>query len=397
MTTSLLKNLDVRNKKVLVRADLNVPFTSDGNIADTTRIDATIPTLKYILQNGGSIILMSHLGRPKGKKNEKYSLKPCQKVLSEVLNLPVLFAEDCIGEDASKTAAHLKPGEILLLENLRFHPAEEKPSSDPSFAKTLASYGDCFVNDAFGASHRNHSSITSLPELFPGKSAAGLLLSKEIEVLGSLTEKRPFYAIIGGAKVSSKLGILHAFIDKADALFIGGAMAFTFFKAKGLEVGDSLYEPDLVQEANNITEKCLKKNIPLFLPLDLVIAKDLNHPEKNEITTPEQGVKQGWKGVDNGPKTIEAWKIELQKAHSIFWNGPMGVFEVPPFSEGTFKLAKFLANLSSERVIGGGDSVAAIEKLGISSRFSHISTGGGASLELLESGTLPGIKALELH
>ncbi len=396
MDRTPLESLDCKNKKVLLRVDFNVPFDENKSITDATRIEESIPSIKFILKQGGSVILLSHRGRPDGKPNPKYSLKECGKKLSELLKLPVLFAEDCIGPETKRKIVALKPGQVLLLENLRFYAAEEKPDLDPTFISTLASYGDLYVNDAFGAAHRAHASIVPLAKAFSGKAASGMLLEKEIKALSPLCNcpQKPFHVIIGGAKISSKLGVLLKLIEKADALFIGGAMAFTFFKAKGIAIGESLYEPKLLDAAIDIMQRCMQKNIPLFLPTDVVISSEFSPNSLSKVVDIESGIEKGWQGLDIGPKTIFLWEKELQKAHSIFWNGPMGVFEFPSFAEGTFQLAKFLSSLKCTRIIGGGDSVAAIDKLKLAKQFSHISTGGGASLEFLEQGSLPGIDAL---
>ncbi len=389
--------IDQKSHTVLVRVDFNVPFKEDGSIADLARIAESLPTLRFLLQKKASIVLLSHLGRPKGQRTLEYSLKPCAKALAQLLNKPVFFTEDCLGAKTKQQVSELKPTEILLLENLRFYPAEEDPSLDPHFAKELSSYGDFYVNDAFAACHRSHASITSLPSYFPGKSAAGFLVLKEIEALEKLQESppRPFHAIIGGSKVSSKLGVLQKILSKADSLYIGGAMAFTFYKALGYSIGNSLYEPDLVQTAALLIETCRKKNIPLLLPEDILegdaFSKDSS---KKTISISKEGISPGWYGLDIGPKTLHTWKSTLEKAGSIFWNGPVGVFEFPSSAQGTLQLATFLSKLSSYRVIGGGDTAAAIHELQINQKFTHISTGGGASLEFLEYGTLPGIKAL---
>ena len=396
MTYLSVKDLDMKGKKVLLRVDFNVPFDKDNNITDLTRIKESLPTIRLILEKGGRIILMSHLGRPNGTKNLQYSLKPCAEALSTLLHHPVLFISDIMGQETKKNLSTLQDGEVALLENLRFYEAEENPSLDLSFAKNLASYGDLYVNDAFGASHREHSSIVTLADHFPSKAATGLLLEKEIEALDKLATMppRPFHAIIGGAKISSKLGVLQALVNKADALYIGGAMAFTFLLALGIEIGDSPCEPNLINTAKELINTCKERKIPLFLPDDLLISKDFSNTSEFKTIKSSQGIEKGWRGMDIGPETLFTWEHELKKARSIFWNGPVGVFEFSYFANGTFTLSKFLSSLSSERIIGGGDSVAAINQLGLASYFTHISTGGGASLEFLEKGTLPGIEIL---
>ncbi|MBS0628272.1 MAG: phosphoglycerate kinase [Verrucomicrobia bacterium] len=387
-----LKNLPLKNKKVLVRVDFNVPFNEKGEISDLTRIKESIPTINYIIQQGGCVILLSHLGRPKGIKEEKYTLKPCALALSSLMQHPVLFVNDCLGEKTQKQINSMQPGDILLLENLRFYPGEENPTIDPSFAKTLASYGDLYINDAFGASHRKHASTFTLPTFFPKKAAAGFLMTKELLALNKVIThpKPPFHVLIGGSKVSSKIGVLKALTHSMQALYIGGGMAFTFLAALKHEIGDSLYEPDQIEAAKKILDACKKQNIPLFLPSDFIVSNGITF----KTIHISEGIEKGWKGMDIGPNTISCWEKELIKANSIFWNGPLGVFENPNFAKGTFQIAKFLASLSSERIIGGGDSIAAIERLHLQHQFTHLSTGGGACLEFLEKGTLPCIEIL---
>ena len=390
------KNLDMKGKKILLRVDFNVPFDKDNNIADLTRIKESLPTIRLILEKGGSIILMSHLGKPKGKKDLKYTLKPCAEALSILLKHPVLFIPDSMGIETKQKLSNMKDGEIALLENLRFYEAEENPNSDLSFAKKLASYGDFYINDAFGASHREHSSIVTLARHFPTKAAAGLLLEKEIAALSILSNNppHPFHAIIGGSKIASKIGVLETLASKADALYIGGAMAFTFLLALGIEIGDSPYEPDFIDIAKELMNTCKKRKIPLFLPNDFLISKEFSNSTEFTIIKSQSGIKKGWRGMDVGPETLACWEKELKKAHSIFWNGPVGVFEFSHFANGTFSLARFLSSLHSKRIVGGGDSVAAINQLNLAKYFTHISTGGGSSLEFIEKGSLPGIEAL---
>ena len=297
---------------------------------------------------------------------------------------------------SGKNGAHLKPGHILLLENLRFYPAEEKPSTDPTFAQKLAALGDIYVNDAFGTAHRSHSSTAIIAQFFPGKAAAGLLLQKEMNFLGSLISapKRPFYAIIGGAKISTKMGVLKSLLSKVDGIFIGGGMAYTFYKAQGIKIGDSIHEEDQIPTALEFLKECAEKKVTLWLPSDTLIADAFSNDAKTQIVSSSQEIPEGWQGMDIGPKTIEEWKKALQGAGTVFWNGPLGVFEFPRFAEGTEAIARTLAALNATTVVGGGDSVAAINKLGLASKFSHVSTGGGASLEFIEYGHLPGIDAL---
>jgi phosphoglycerate kinase len=394
MSKLKLQELDLKGKKVLMRVDFNVPMNKDATIADDTRIKESLPSIQYILKNGGSAILMSHLGRPKAP-DPKLSLAPCAKALSAYLGFPVLMADDCVGEKVEKMAKELKPGQVLLLENLRFYPAEEKPSQDPSFAKKLASLGDVYVNDAFGAAHRSHSSTATITQYFPGKAAAGLLIQKEIEQLSPLLKpKKPFYAIIGGAKISTKLGVLKSLISKAEGIFIGGGMAFTFFLAQKMKIGASLHEEDQVPAAADFLKECREKNVACWLPKDLIIADAFRDDAKSKRILSTDGIPDGWQGMDIGPQTLEEWGKALQNGAVVFWNGPLGVFEFPHFAKGTEGIAKILSSLNAVTVVGGGDSVSAINKLGLNSSFSHISTGGGAALEFIEYGRLPGIDAL---
>jgi phosphoglycerate kinase len=396
MNKLVLQELPIQDKKVLMRVDFNVPLDKEGKITDETRIKEALPSIEYILKAGGAVILMSHLGRPKGKRDPEFSLAPCREALSALLKMPVQFASDCVGAEAEKKARDLKIGEVLLLENLRFYAAEEKPELDPSFAEKLSKLGDLYVNDAFGAAHRAHASIATITQYFPGKAAAGLLMQKEISFLEPLVKnpKHPFYALIGGAKVSSKIGVLESLLTKVDTILIGGAMAFTFFKAQGISVGDSLCEEDLVEKARHFLKACASKKVKLLLPEDLVIASAFQDDAPSKIIVSKEGIPSGWQGMDIGPRTIASWQTELAIAQTIFWNGPMGVFEFPHFATGTNALAKSLSKLKSLRIVGGGDSVSAINALNLAKHFSHISTGGGASLEFIEFGYLPGIDAL---
>lgn len=395
MTKLQLQDLDLKGKKVLVRVDFNVPLNKDGSVSDDTRIRESLPTIQYILKSGGSAILMSHLGRPKGAPDPQFSLAPCARALSQLLGMPVQMAEDCIGEKVEKMARDLNPGQVLLLENLRFHPAEEKPSLDPIFAKKLASLGDVYVNDAFGTAHRMHSSTAAIAQYFPGKAAAGFLMQKEINFLSSLLNpKRPFYAIIGGAKISTKMGVLKSLISKADGIFIGGGMAFTFYLAQGIKIGNSIHEDDQIPVAAAFLKECGEKKIPCWLPKDLIIADTFRDDSQSKCVAASQGIPDGWQGMDIGPQTQEEWNKALKNAETIFWNGPLGVFEFPHFAKGTEQIAKTLSSLKATTVVGGGDSVAAINRLGLISSFTHVSTGGGASLEFIEYGHLPGIDAL---
>lgn len=384
-----LEDLSLESKNVLVRVDFNVPLTKEGKVLDNSRILAALPTIKYLLSKQCRVILMSHLGRPKGGFSKELSLKPAAEELSSLLKKPVLLAPDCIGDKVMEMAGHLKPGEILLLENLRFNEAEEHPEKDPSFAKKLASLGDFYIDDAFGCAHRAHASIVDVAKYFPKKAAAGYLLQKEIAFLGDALKnpKRPFLALIGGAKISSKIGVLTKLISGVDRLCIGGAMAFTFLKAQGIKIGDSLVEDDFLTKASDILKTCKK---PLLLPVDIVAAKE----NQVQIFSVTEGIPNGFKGVDIGPKTIDLFSQEIKKAKTILWNGPMGIFENPAFAIGTHKIAEVFAKADATTIAGGGETVAAINELQLGTSVSHLSTGGGASLEYLELGTLPGIDVL---
>lgn len=397
MTKKLsIKDLDVKNKRVLMRVDFNVPMDKQGNIADDTRIVAALPSIRYILDKGGSVILMSHLGRPKEKPSPEFSLKPCAQLLSKLLNIPVIMAPDCIGKEVKALAKNLKPGQVLLLENLRFHHGEENPQDDPNFVRHLAELGDVYVNDAFGTAHRQHASTAEITKYFPGKSAAGFLMEKEIKYLGEalLNPKRPFYALIGGAKISSKITVLKALLKKADKVFIGGGMAFTFFKAQGINIGNSIHEDAFLDQAREIIAESHTLNVPLFLPEDIVVVDKVSNEAKIQIVESKKGIPDGYQGVDIGPKTVNRYVKELEDAATVFWNGPMGIFEIDSFAKGTNAIAQALARSSATTIVGGGESVEAIKAAGIADKITHISTGGGASLEYLEQGTLPGIEAL---
>lgn len=390
-----VEDLSVKDKKVLVRVDFNVPLNPSGEISDATRIVESLPTIQYLLNHGASVILLSHIGRPKGI-DSSCSLSVCAKKLETLLNKPVAFASDCIGPIAEKAAEALKPGQVLLLENLRFYPAEEKPEKDPSFAEKLAKLGDLYVNDAFGTAHRKHSSTSTITRFFPDTSACGYLMRKEIEYFSNLLSNpnRPFYAIIGGSKISSKIGVLSALLEKVDGIFIGGGMSYTLLKAQGMEIGDSIFEENSTETAKEFLKKCSQKKIPLWLPKDIVIADKFDNNAAKKVVTISEGIDKGWQGMDIGPLTIEEWKKSFANAKTFFWNGPVGVFEFPNFAKGTNSIAQILSASTATTVVGGGDSVAAINAIGLSSKFSHISTGGGASLEYLEYGHLPGVDAL---
>lgn len=381
-----------RGKRALVRVDFNVPLKS-GRVADDTRIAASLPTLQHILADGGSLVLMSHLGRPKGKKNPELSLAPVAARLSELLGRPVEFVPDCVGDAVTARARALKAGSVMLLENLRFYAEEEK--NDPGFSKQLAALGDVFVCDAFGTVHRAHASTAGLPALIK-PAVAGLLLEKELHFLGSCmaNPKRPLVAVLGGAKVSSKLSVLTSLIKQVDALLIGGAMAYTFLLARGGRVGASLVEPDLVADAKKILEIATARKVRLELPADVRAVRGFDHPETLQIVD-AMTVPDGMEGIDIGPKTLDRYIGALTGAKTVFWNGPLGAFETPAYSEGTFGFAKALGACDAVSIVGGGDSAAAVVAAHIADRIDHISTGGGASLEFIEGRELPGVAALD--
>ena len=387
-----LKDLPLKGKRVLMRVDFNVPLSKTGEITDDSRIQAALPSIEYVLSHGASLILMSHLGRPKAKFDPQYSLAPVAKRLSECLHQPVPLAPDCVGPEVKAMCAALRPGQVLLLENVRFHIGEEEPEQDPSFTDELASLGDVYVNDAFGTAHRAHASTALIAKHFPGKAAAGFLMDKELTYLTPLliAPKRPFYAIIGGAKVSTKAGVIHNLLKRVDALFLGGGMTYTFLKAQGIEIGDSLIEESEVQTAKEI----LSRAKSLHLPTDLIIADAFSNNAHTKIVSAKDGIPPGWQGMGIGPQTVKEWALLFEKAATIFWNGPLSVFEMPTFAKSTDEIAKKLATLKAEVIVGGGDSIAAVQQLGIGNQFAHLSTGGGASLEFLEFGHLPGIDAL---
>ncbi|HOP01502.1 MAG TPA: phosphoglycerate kinase [Flexilinea sp.] len=383
-----IRDIDVKGKKVLVRVDFNVPI-KDGQVGDDTRIRGALPTIQYLLDQGAAVILCSHLGRPKNGPEEKYSLKPVAEYLGTLIPNKVYFASDCIGEPAKKAAENLKPGEVLVLENTRFHPEEEK--NDLEMAKQLADLADIYVNDAFGTAHRAHASTEGVTHLKPG--VAGFLLEKEIQYLSGAVEnpKRPFVAILGGAKISDKIGVIKNLLNKADKVLIGGGMANTFFKAQGFDMADSLVEDEAVETAKEILNMGSNK---LVLPVDMVIANAFDNNAERK-TIPVGNVPAGWRVLDIGPETIKVFSNLIKNAATVVWNGPMGVFEMPNFAKGTFEIAKAVAESNSISIIGGGDSVAAIQESGLADKITHISTGGGASLEMLEGIVLPGVAALQ--
>ena len=386
-----IEDIDVSGKKVLVRCDFNVPLDENKNITDETRINAALPTIKYLLEHKAAVILCSHLGRPKGEFNMKYSLAPVAKRLSEKLGFEVKLAKDVIGPDAKKLAAEVKPGQAVLLENVRFHAEEEK--NDPAFAKELASMADIYVSDAFGTVHRAHASTAGVAQYLP--AVAGFLIGKELNFLGkAVTDpERPFVAILGGAKVKDKIGVITNLIEKVDTLLIGGGMAYTFMKATGGEIGNSLCDDERLSLALELLDKAKAKGVKLLLPVDNVCGKEFNNDTEQMVC--ESGkIPEGWEGLDIGPKTVELFSKEIKAAKTVVWNGPMGVFEMPNFAKGTLAIATAMAESDATTIIGGGDSAAAVTQMGLAGKMSHISTGGGASLEFLEGKTLPGVAAL---
>lgn len=397
MQTKTVDDVVLKGKRVLVRVDFNVPMTPDGKISDDKRMVESLPTIRKILNEGGMPILMSHLGRPKGKVNPEFSLKPVAEHLAVLLNVPVRFASDCIGAPAQEKVKAMKPGECLLLENLRFHAEEEK--NDLDFAKQLASYGDIYVNDAFGTAHRAHASTEGVTH-FLKPSVAGYLMKKEIEYLGKAVANpgRPYIAILGGAKISGKIDVIQNLLPKIDVLVIGGGMAFTFFQAQGLEIGDSIVEQEKLGTAREILDLVNAKHMRMILPVDCVIADKFDNGAQRKVV-PVEKIPAGWRGLDIGPATVKIINMEVRRAKTIVWNGPMGVFEMPNFANGTLEVARLLAEATkagATTIVGGGDSAAAVSQAGFESSISHVSTGGGASLEFLEGKTLPGLAALDV-
>jgi len=391
---------DIKGKRVLVRVDFNVPLDDNGNITDDTRIRAALPTINYLRENGAKVVIVSHLGRPKGEVNEKYSLAPVSKRLAELINAPVSFLKDTVGsESLTNDVNNLKEGEVALLENIRFYPAEEKPDKDPEFAKKLAVLADIYVNDAFGAAHRSHSS-TAVITKYVKPSVSGLLMEKELKMLGQLLEKpeRPFIAIIGGSKVSTKIGVLENLLSKVDTLILGGGMTYTFMKAQGYNIGNSIVEDDKLDVARDLMKKAKEQNVGLLLAKDVVIADSFSNDANTKIVSTTE-MPDGWEGVDIGPDTREEIRQVVLNAKTILWNGPVGVFEIDKFAGGTHSVAQNVADATKHgavSVLGGGDTVAAIEKFKIDpASYSHISTGGGASLEFIEGKELPGVAALD--
>ncbi|MBQ8525523.1 MAG: phosphoglycerate kinase [Clostridia bacterium] len=391
MNKKTIEDIQVSGKKVLVRCDFNVPLDENKNITDENRLVGALPTIKYLMENGAKVILCSHLGRPKGEFNMKYSLEPVAKRLSEMLGKEVKMASDVIGDSAKATVAALNDGDVCLLENVRFHKEEEK--NDADFAKELASLAEIYVNDAFGTAHRAHASTAGVADYLP--AVCGYLIEKEISIMGKALADpaRPFVAILGGAKVSDKIGVIENLIDKVDCLIIGGGMAYTFLKAQGYEIGKSICELDKLDLAKELMAKAQEKGVELLLPVETVVGKEFSNDTESKVV-PSTEIPADWEGFDVGPATVELFSSAIAKAKTVIWNGPMGVFELPKFAEGTKALAKAVADADAITIIGGGDSAAAVAQLGYADKMTHISTGGGASLEYLEGKILPGIDCL---
>ncbi len=392
MSKKTVKDIDLKGKKVLVRCDFNVPMDENQNITDNRRIVAALPTIEYLIEQGCKIVLCSHLGRPKGEVKKEFSLAPVAKELSKLLGKEVIMANDVIGDDAKNKASKLNNGDVMLLENVRFH--REETDNDPEFAKKLSEFGEVFVNDAFGTAHRAHASTEGVTHYLPAVS--GFLIEKELKFLGDALKnpERPFMAILGGRKVSDKIGVIESLLEKVDVLMIGGAMAYTFFKSMGYEVGNSVCELDKIDLAKEIMEKAKAKNVKFMLPVDTKVGKEFD-PNTESKTVKFSEIPEGWEGFDIGEETIKMYSEEVKKAKTIIWNGPVGLFEFDQFAIGTNSIAKALADVDAVKIIGGGDSAAAVEKAGLAEKFTHISTGGGASLEFLEGKKLPGIEALQ--
>ena len=391
MNKKSLKDIDVGGKRVIMRVDFNVPLNKELEITDDNRIRAALDSINYVVNGGGKLILMSHLGRPKGEVKPEYSLKPVAKRLSELINKPVKMLDDCIGEGVKSAVSTMQDGDVILLENLRFHKQEEK--NDPEFAKELASLADVYVNDAFGTCHRAHASTEGITHYL--ESVSGFLVQKEIEYFQKVITdpQRPFTFILGGAKVSDKIPVIENMMDKANCILIGGAMAYTFMKAQGVDVGSSLLEEGMFDVVGKIFAKAKEKGVELLLPLDHIVTDNIE-TSANVKTTPDLPIEAGWMGVDIGPKTIELFCKKIKESKTIVWNGPVGIFENEKFANGSKALAQAIADSDATSVIGGGDTAAAVQLFGLASKMSHISTGGGASLEYLEGKTLPGVAAL---
>lgn len=391
MRKKTIEDIDVEGKKVLVRVDFNVPLDEKGNITDDTRIRAALPTINYLIERGAIVILVSHLGRPKGKVQERLRMDPIAQRLAELLDKEVIKTDDCIGDEPKQAIEDMREGDVLLLENVRFYPGEE--ANDPEFSKQLAELADVYVNDAFGTAHRAHASTVGVAEFLPAVS--GFLMKKELEYLGKALEnpERPFVSILGGAKVSDKIGVIKNLLTKVNYLLIGGGMAFTFLKAKGLEIGRSLLEEDKLSLAGELIKEAEDKGVKLLLPVDVVVAPELK-PDAPYKRVKVEEIPPDWMGVDIGKETVKEFSNIIKQAKTVVWNGPMGVFEMKPFAAGTKGIASALAESGAVTIIGGGDSAAAVEQLGYADKMTHISTGGGASLEFLEGRELPGVKAL---
>ncbi len=391
MSKKTIRDIDLKGKRVFVRCDFNVPMDENKNITDNRRIVSAIPTIKYLIDQGCKIVLSSHLGRPKGEFKKEFSLAPVAVELSKQLGQEVLMAKDVIGEDAKRLSENLQPGQVMLLENVRFH--KEETDNDPEFAKKLASYGEIFVNDAFGTAHRAHASTEGVAHYIPAVS--GFLIEKELKFLGEALEnpERPFVSILGGSKVSDKIAVIDSLLEKVNVLLIGGGMAYTFFKALGYSVGNSICEDDKIDLAKELMEKAKAKNVKMLLPVDNKLGKEFSANTETMIVD-RDSIPDGWEGLDIGPKTIELYSEELRKAKTIIWNGTVGVAEFDLFATGTNELAKVLAESDATTIIGGGDTAAAVQKAGLADKMTHVSTGGGASLEFLEGKKLPGIECL---
>ena len=391
MNKKTVKDIEIEGKNVLVRCDFNVPMDEKQNITDNTRIVAALPTIEYLLENNCAIILCSHLGRPKGEVKPEYSLKPVAKEIEKLLGREIIMANDVIGKDAKTKAQSLQKGQILLIENVRFH--KEETDNEETFAKELASMAEIYVNDAFGSSHRAHASTAGVAKYLPAVS--GFLIEKELKFLGNAiaNPQRPFVAILGGAKVSDKIGVIDHLLEKVDTLIIGGGMAYTFFKAKGYGIGNSICELDKLELAKELMKKAEEKGVKLMLPVDTKIGKEFRADTQSQNVKCTE-IPEGWEGLDIGEETIEAYTQELKKAKTIIWNGPLGVFEFEQFAVGTNEIAKALSEMDAMTIIGGGDSAAAVKKAKLEDKMTHISTGGGASLEFLEGKALPGIECL---
>ncbi len=388
-----LKDIDWKNKKAIVRVDFNVPI-KDGKITNDKRIRSAIPTIEYLVDNGAGVILLSHLGRPKGKVNKDFSLKPVAERLSELMHKKVNFVDEPIGTKATEASENLKPGDVVLLENTRFLPGEKK--NDPELAEKWSKLADIHVNDAFGTAHRAHASNVGIASFIP--SVSGFLMQKEIDMLSKAIDnpQKPLTIILGGAKVSDKIGVINNLMDKADIMLIGGAMMFTFLKTLGKNIGNSLVEDDKLDLASELLQKAKEKNVKFILPLDTVIAQKIDENAETKIVNIDTGIPEGWMGLDIGPETLKEFSNYIKDSKTIIWNGPMGVFEVDKFANGTIEVAKMLAeNSEAFKVVGGGDSASAVEKFGLESKMSHVSTGGGASLEFFEGKELPGIKSIK--